>query len=152
MFERYSKLKALEEMGWTEEDLAELFVEVVSKALSNKNYLASKEHTNCMLTVMLKDLGFSFAKEGTKYIKEALQYCLEEGTAHILLRTDIYVVMQEKYNIKYEALRSSIREAIRLAFEKPTPLAREWFHDAVERRGYPRIKEFLVTAYNLMLR
>lgn len=152
MFERYSKLKALEEMGWTEEDISELFMEVVNKSLNNKNYLASKKHTNQMIREVLIDLGFSFAREGTHYIEEALVYCLEEGTAHILLRKDLYVVIQEKNNIKYEALRASVRTAIKQAFEKPTPLAKEWFHEAIERRGYPRIKEFLVTTYSLMLK
>ncbi len=151
MFERYSKLLELKEMGWTEDDIALLFREVVNKALSYDNYLYSKENADKILTEMLIDLGFSLARKGTYYIKDALKYCLEEGDGYTVLHNNIFDVLQERNNVKYGTLHNSITEVIKLALKKPTPLAREWFHDAIERRGYPKIEEFLVTTYSLML-
>lgn len=146
MESRRNKIMQLKEMGWSKSDIAELLQELVD-ALFEDEVISFVKSDEANVVDILKSWGFSLRNVGTQYLIEAILYCMKKNSANILLRKDLYLFIQEKYNVKYEHVRWNMRAAIYSAFKNPTESAKVIFRVSIQKRGYPTIKEFIVEAY-----
>lgn len=144
---RSEKLNYLIENGWSREDILELFSEVLDLAFEHEHNLKEKS-VNEVVSEILKGLGFSLDYQGTAYLKEMLVVSIQRGTGYSLLRKDLYLIVQNKYNTTYEKVRQKVRYAISTAFSRPTILAKMIFSDVLETKKHPTIKGFITGTYD----
>ena len=89
-------------------------------------------------------LGLSFSKEGTRYIRDIVLYYLVHKDKILNIKVDVHPILFEKYNVGYEKLRACMREAIKFAMVKPTPLTKNLFEDNIKKNKTVPAKEFIV--------
>ena len=119
------------------------------KKLTKEDFL---EATSAFLDVINEEiveevfarLGLSFSKEGTRYIRDIVLYYLVNKDKMVNIKVDVHPILFEKYNVGYEKLRACMREAIKFAMVKPTPLTKNLFEDSIKKNKTVPAKEFIV--------
>ena len=89
-------------------------------------------------------LGLSFSKEGTRYIRDIVLYYMLHKDKMVNIKVDVHPILFEKYKVGYEKLRACMREAIKFAMVKPTPLTKKLFEDNIKKNKTVPVKEFIV--------
>ena len=138
---RNSKLEELRNQGWSQSDITNLFEEILDKCFENQSI-----HRKSIIKSKLKELGFSYAYDGTKMIEEFLMDTIEKDED--LRKEELYKLLLTRTNIKKENVRYKIRKVIYIAFKNPTPLAQEVFRNSIEKRGYPTVSELAAELYH----
>ena len=150
MIKRTSKLEELKNLGWSKEDVLQLFAEAITLVWEDE-IIPYSSSTDELISDTLKSWGFSFKLRGTNYLRDLLKNCIDRKSANILLRDGLYSSLEKKYDVTYESVRTNIRTAIMAAFESPTVSAISVFDQYIGKKGYPTIKEFILEAYNYLL-
>ena len=89
-------------------------------------------------------LGLSFSKEGTRYIRDIVLYYMLHKDKMVNIKVEVHPILFEKYKVGYEKLRACMREAIKFAMVKPTPLTKKLFEDNIKKNKTVPVKEFIV--------
>ena len=141
-----TKIDELIELGWTKKDFLELMNEIGEYAFS-EDTIGTRKNDASSVFEMLQKLGLPIGSRGTKYIKDILLYCRQDDNPDKLLKKDAYLVLQKRYNTKYEGIRGCVKSAIDKAFLNPTPEAKKMYKAEINKRGYPTVREFINIVY-----
>ena len=146
---RFNKIELIRKMGWSKDDLLELFREVVEIAFSGNFQVCTKTKEETIDEFFIS-LGFKQSYSGTIFLKTMLVHCLEENNPDLHFKMELYQPIIEETGVKYDDIRYRIRKAIYGAFKEPTEFGQKLFSHSIEKRGYPTIKEFILEAYDYL--
>ena len=151
MRKQLSKLEELRKMGWSKDDIMQLFQEIADIVVSNVHYVCPKTRKD-IFDEFFRNLGFRGTCSGTIILKDMVWLCLEEKNPDLLFKQELYPTVMKEYNLSYETVRSRVRESLYKAFDEPTELANTLFARQIKKRGHPTTKEFILEAYDYLIR
>lgn len=148
---RLSKIEKLRQMGWSKNDLLELFQEVADIVFSSNHQICQKTKKEVINDFFL-DLGFRLTDGGSIILKKMLIHCLDDNNPDLNFKRELYPPIIEETGLEYETIRSRAREALYDTFKYPTELGKTIFSRSIQKKGYPTIKEFILESYDYLKR
>lgn len=117
-----NKIEELKELGWDMADIHQLLNELkdLAGAESKDCGKATELSTKQKLTQFLTKMGFGSNLKGFNYIREAILYCVENGT-DVPTTKVLYPEVAKKFDTTASRVERAIRHSVERAYDNGSP-------------------------------
>ena len=122
-----SRLKQLQELGWGEQEIAELLVELKKTMYRAKSeeIIQTRNDLDGRILKLVNEIGISYNLLGRDYIIEGLKFAMFHDK--FSMSKELYPYLADIFDSEPRRIERSVRHAIKTAFDKKSDLLLEIF-------------------------